>query len=121
MNLIITSLPIIHIVAVLLLTFLYLARSMALICNSKKAYSKAMLNTSSFITLVLFFTGIIQALLLKIPFSNSFILIKIFGLLAFTGLSIAAFMPRRKKATALAMMGISFAILIAIVFVSKLR
>ncbi len=121
MNQLIASLPILHIVAVALITLLYLARSKALISNSKSATSKHMQSAFSFITLLLFFSGIIQAFLLKIPFNNSFVLIKIFGLLAFTGLSIAAFMPRRSKTTALAMMGISFVILIAIILVSTLK
>lgn len=120
MHLIIAAIPILHIVAVLLLTLLYLARSMALICNKKNTYSKAAQNAASFITLMLFFSGIIQGFLLKIPFSSSFILIKIVGLLLITGLSVAAFMPRRKKTTALAMMAFSFITLIAIIFVSKL-
>ena len=126
MNQIIAALPIIHIVSVFLLALLYLYRSMSLVrdtktCNTKNTDTGKMVSATSFITLLLFFSGIIQAFLLKIPFNNPYILTKIFGLLAFTGLSIAVFMPYRKKTTALIMMGISFIILITVVFISTTR
>lgn len=113
------ALPYLHIATILLLAGLFLLRTYYLVKNSKKAYTKKMISNSSLLTIIVFITGIVLAFILKMPFNNPYVLIKIFGLLAFTGLSVTAFMPRRRKNTALIMMVVTFIIFTYIMLVSS--
>ena len=121
MDYLIRILPYAHIVSVLLLMALYLLRTLFTICNSKKVIGKKLNSASSVITLVLFATGITYAYLLKIPFSNSFVLTKIIGMLAFVMFGVLAFMPGRKKPKALLLLLVAFIIFISLIIISNIH
>ncbi|MEE9351300.1 MAG: SirB2 family protein [Thiotrichaceae bacterium] len=117
----ITVLPYAHIFSVLLLVGVYLMRTLFTICNSKKGLGKQLNTATSVVTIILFATGITQAFLLKMPFSDSFVLIKIIGLLSFTAFGVLAFMPGRHKPRALLLLLAAFVIYIGLIFFSKIH
>ncbi len=118
MNYLISILPYAHIIVVLLLMGLYLLRTLFIIRNSKKEVGKNLNGVTSIMTIALFATGITHAYLLKIPFSDSFVLTKIIGLLAFVMFGVLAFMPNRKKETALLLLLAAFTLFIGLIVAS---
>ena len=119
MNYLISALPYLHIASVLLVMGFYLLRTLFTLCNSKKDLGKKLQAATSIMTIILFATGITLAYQLKMPFNDSFVLTKIIGLLVFVAFAVMAFMPNRKKPTALLLLLAAFIIFIGLIIASK--
>lgn len=111
-------LPAIHIAFVVLLLAVYFFRGVLLILDSPKAAARGMISLSSFMTLIVFFSGIALAFIMRLSFSDGFMLTKVMGLLIFVALGVAAFFPKIDKSRAVTLWGSSMLIFVYLVLVA---
>ena len=85
-----TTLTMLHVAVAVFALLVYLARGVLLFVDSPKRNSGGFLGSSSFLTLILFFSGVVLAMMLKLHFDEGFVATKMLGLLLFVGIGIVS-------------------------------
>lgn len=98
-----TTITMLHVGVAVLALLVYLARGVLLVIDSPKRNEGAFLGASSLFTLLLFFSGVILAMMLRLHFDNGFVATKMIGLLLFVGVGIISLKEGLAKPTAISL------------------